>query len=109
MLVCFRQKQLQPEGYPQFERKTVGTQAEIHTAPTVKSVLIFTNYKIISYGNKNERERVSTCKTGEKYEKFQMTVGRKRRTFYHYDYRDTADNELFFLCEVHIGRVQTET
>ena len=29
---------------------------------------------------------VSTCKTGEKYEKFQMTVGRKRRTFYHYDY-----------------------
>ena len=38
---------------------------------------------------------VSTCKTGEKYEKFQMTVGRKRRTFYHYDYRDTADNELF--------------
>ena len=38
---------------------------------------------------------VSTCKTGEKHEKFQMTVGRKRRTFYHYDYRDTADNELF--------------
>lgn len=34
---------------------------------------------------------VSTCKAGEKYEKFQMTVGRKRRTFYHYDYRD-------FLC-----------
>lgn len=52
---------------------------------------------------------VSTCKEGEKYEKFQMTVGRKRRTFYHYDYRDTADNELFFLCEAHIGRVQTET
>ena len=49
---------------------------------------------------------VSTCKAGEKYEKFQMTVRRKSRTFYHYDYRDTADNEL---CEAHIGRVQTET
>ena len=34
---------------------------------------------------------VSTCKAGEKYEKFQMTVGRKRRTFYHYDYRDRAE------------------
>jgi hypothetical protein len=34
-------------------------------------------------------------KLGEKYEKFQMTVRRKSRTFYHYDYRDTADNELF--------------
>lgn len=68
MLVCFRQKQLQPEGYPQFERKTVGTQAEIHTAPTVKPVLIFTNYKIISYGNKMNENGVSTCKAGEKYE-----------------------------------------
>ena len=38
---------------------------------------------------------VSTCKAGEKYAKFQMTVRRKSRTFYHYDYRDTADNELF--------------
>lgn len=38
---------------------------------------------------------ISTCKTGEKYEKFQMTVKRSKHTFYHYDYRDTTDNELF--------------
>lgn len=44
---------------------------------------------------KMNKNGVSTCKAGEKYEKFQMTIGRKRRTFYHYDYRDTADNELF--------------
>ena len=44
---------------------------------------------------KMNKNGVSTCKAGEKYEKFQMTIGRKKRTFYHYDYRDTADNELF--------------
>ena len=44
---------------------------------------------------KMNENAVSTCKAGEKYEKFQMTVRRKRRTFYHYDYRDTEDNELF--------------
>ena len=43
---------------------------------------------------KMNKNGVSTCKAGEKYEKFQMTVRRKSRTFYHYDYRDTADNEL---------------
>lgn len=36
---------------------------------------------------KMNKNGVSTC--------IQMTIGRKRRTFYHYDYRDTADNELF--------------
>ena len=39
---------------------------------------------------------VSTCQvTGtEKYESFQTSVGRKRRTFVQYDYRHT-DGELF--------------
>ena len=32
---------------------------------------------------KMNKNGVSTCKAGEKYEKFQMTIGRKRRTFYH--------------------------
>ena len=44
---------------------------------------------------KMNKNGVSTCKAGENYEKFQMTIGRKRRTFYHYDYRDMADNGLF--------------
>ena len=39
---------------------------------------------------------VSTCQTAgtEKYEKFQMGYGRKRRTVVQYDYRHT-DGELF--------------
>ena len=39
---------------------------------------------------------VSTCQTAgtEKYESFQMGIGRKRRTFVQYDYRHT-DGELF--------------
>lgn len=39
---------------------------------------------------------VSTCQTAgtEKYESFQMSIGRKRRTFVQYDYRHT-DGELF--------------
>lgn len=44
---------------------------------------------------KMDENGASTYKAGEKYKKFQMTVGQKRRTFYHYDYRDTTDNELF--------------
>lgn len=55
---------------------------------------------------KMNKNGVSTCKAGENYEKFQMTIGRKRRTFYHYDYRDMADNGLFFLREAHAGSVQ---
>ena len=39
---------------------------------------------------------VSTCQAAgtEKYESFQMSIGRKRRTFVQYDYRHT-DGELF--------------
>ena len=39
---------------------------------------------------------VSTCQTAgtEKYESFQMSIGRKRRTFVQYDYRHT-DGELY--------------
>ena len=38
----------------------------------------------------------STCQAAgtEKYESFQMSIGRKRRTFVQYDYRHT-DGELF--------------
>ena len=31
----------------------------------------------------------------EKYEKFQLKIGRKVRTMYQYDYRDTTTGELF--------------
>lgn len=37
---------------------------------------------------------VSTCTAGEKYEKFQLKIGRKVRTMYQYDYRHT-DGDLF--------------
>lgn len=37
---------------------------------------------------------VSTCPAGEKYENFQLKIGRKVRTMYQYDYRHT-DGELF--------------
>ena len=39
---------------------------------------------------------VSTCQTAEteKYERFQTSIGRKRRTLVQYDYRHT-DGELF--------------
>lgn len=44
---------------------------------------------------------VSTCQTAgtEKYEKFHSGIGRKRRTFVQYDYRDTKDGELFSCVE----------
>ena len=50
---------------------------------------------------------VSTCQTAgtEKYESFQMSIGRKRRTFVQYDYRHT-DGDLFSCGEAHAGRVQ---
>ena len=40
---------------------------------------------------------VSTCTEAgtEKYEKFQMGVGRRKRTLVQYDYRHPADGELF--------------
>lgn len=38
---------------------------------------------------------VSTCTAGEKYEKYRTKVGRKVRTMYQYDFRDTASGELF--------------
>lgn len=38
---------------------------------------------------------VSTCTAGEKYEKFQLKIGRKVRTMYQYDFRDTASGKLF--------------
>ena len=38
---------------------------------------------------------VSTCAAGEKYEKFQLKIGRKIRTMYQYDSRDSASGELF--------------
>ena len=37
---------------------------------------------------------VSTCTAGEKYEKFQLKIGRKVRTMYQYDYCHT-DGDLF--------------
>ena len=37
----------------------------------------------------------STCMAGEKYEKFQLKIGRKVRMMYQYDYRDSASGELF--------------
>ena len=37
---------------------------------------------------------VSTCTAGEKYEKFQTGIGRRKRTLVQYDYRHT-DGELF--------------
>ena len=39
----------------------------------------------------------STCQAAgtEKYERFQTSFGRKRRTFVQYDYRDSASGELF--------------
>ena len=38
---------------------------------------------------------VSTCTAGEKYEKYRTKVGRKVRTMYQYDFRDTASGKLF--------------
>ena len=38
---------------------------------------------------------VSTCTAGEKHQKFQMRIGRKVRTMYQYDYRDTLSGDLF--------------
>ena len=106
MLVCFRQKQLQPEGYPQSERKTVGTQAEIHTAPTVKSVLIFTNYKIISYGNKNERERSFNLQDGWEIWKIPNDRKTEKPHVLPLWLQGHGRQRTFLLCEAHIGRVQ---
>ncbi len=43
---------------------------------------------------------VSTCQTAgtEKYEKFQLGFGRRKRTMFHYDYRD-MDMELFSIVK----------
>ena len=41
---------------------------------------------------------VSTCTAGEKYEKFQLKIGRKVRTMYQYDYRDTTTGGELFSC-----------
>ena len=38
---------------------------------------------------------VSTCIAGEKYEQFQLKIGRKIRTMFQYDYRDAVSGELF--------------
>ena len=35
---------------------------------------------------------------GEKYEKFQMKIGRKVRTLYQYDYRDTCVKPTLGEC-----------
>ena len=47
---------------------------------------------------------VSTCQAAgtEKYESFQMSIGRKRRTFVQYDYRHT-DGELFSTVAKTLG------
>ena len=37
----------------------------------------------------------STCMAGEKYENFQVKIGRKVRTMCQYDYRDSVSGELF--------------
>lgn len=46
---------------------------------------------------------VSTCMAGEKYEKFQMKIGRKVRTMYQYDYRDTLSGDLFSCVKPTLG------
>lgn len=45
---------------------------------------------------KMTRNGISTCVIAgeEKYEKFQMSIGRKKRTVYQYDFR-SYDGELF--------------
>lgn len=40
---------------------------------------------------------------GEKYEKFQMKIGRKVRTIYQYDYRDTLSGDLFSCVKPTLG------
>lgn len=49
---------------------------------------------------------VSTCTEAgtEKYEKFQMGIGRRRRTLVQYDYRHT-DGELFSCVKYAVGSV----
>ena len=51
---------------------------------------------------------VSTCtKAGtEKYEKFQTGIGRRKRTFVHYDYRYT-DGELFSCVKPTLDECRT--
>ena len=46
---------------------------------------------------------VSTCMAGEKYEKFQIKIGRKVRTMYQYDYRDTLSGDLFSCVKSTLG------
>ena len=51
---------------------------------------------------------VSTCQAAgtEKYESFQMSIGRKRRTFVQYDYRHT-DGELFTCVKPTLDECRT--
>lgn len=51
---------------------------------------------------------VSTCKEAgmEKYEQFQMGVGRRKRTLVQYDYRNT-DGELFSCVKPTLGECRS--
>lgn len=51
---------------------------------------------------------LSTCQAAgtEKYESFQMSIGRKRRTFVQYDYRHT-DGELFTCVKPTLDECRT--
>lgn len=51
---------------------------------------------------------LSTCQAAgtEKYESFQMSIGRKRRTFVQYDYRHT-DGELFACVKPTLDECRT--
>lgn len=52
---------------------------------------------------------VSTCTEAgaEKYEKFQMGIGRRKRTLVQYDYRHPADGELFSCVKPTLGECRT--
>ncbi len=52
---------------------------------------------------------VSTCTEAgtEKYETFQMGVGRRKRTLVQYDYRHPADGELFSCVKPTLDECRT--
>ncbi len=52
---------------------------------------------------------VSTCQVAgtEKYEKFSLGIGRRKRTMYQYDYRDT-DMELFSIVKPSLDECRAE-
>ena len=53
---------------------------------------------------------ISTCTEAgtEKYERFQLGIGRRKRTLVQYDYRHPT-NRVVLLCQTHVGRVPSRT